>query len=78
MRSRIENMVDGGRAADLRHPRADRVGHQHAGASLTSAGRLAARNHVTEIVGIQSGIVPMHDIFEFQGRGVDLQGHILG
>ncbi|MGI9145101.1 MAG: CpaF family protein [Chloroflexota bacterium] len=34
--------------------------------------------HVTEIVGMQGGVVSMHDIFEFQGRGVDAQGLILG
>ena len=34
--------------------------------------------HVTEIVGMQGGIISMHDIFEFQGRGVDAQGLILG
>jgi pilus assembly protein CpaF len=34
--------------------------------------------HVTEIVGMQGSIVSMHDIFEFQGRGVDANGRILG
>ncbi len=34
--------------------------------------------HVTELVGMQSGVVSMHDIFEFQGRGVDQQGRIVG
>jgi pilus assembly protein CpaF len=34
--------------------------------------------HVTEIVGMQSGIISMHDIFEFQGRGVDPSGRIVG
>ncbi len=34
--------------------------------------------HITEIVGMQSGVISMHDIFEFQGRGVDAQGQILG
>jgi len=34
--------------------------------------------HVTEIVGMQGGIISMHDIFEFQGRGVDAQGQIVG
>jgi pilus assembly protein CpaF len=34
--------------------------------------------HVTEIVGMQAGVISMHDIFEFQGRGVDGQGQILG
>jgi pilus assembly protein CpaF len=34
--------------------------------------------HVTEIVGMQGGVISMHDIFEFQGRGVDVQGHIVG
>jgi len=34
--------------------------------------------HVTEIVGMQAGVVSMHDIFEFQGRGVDAHGQILG
>jgi pilus assembly protein CpaF len=34
--------------------------------------------HVTEIVGMQSGVISMHDIFEFQGRGVDAHGQILG
>jgi pilus assembly protein CpaF len=34
--------------------------------------------HVTEIVGTQAGVVSMHDIFEFQGRGVDAQGRIVG
>lgn len=34
--------------------------------------------HVTEIVGMQGGVVSMHDIFEFQGRGVDASGHIVG
>ena len=34
--------------------------------------------HVTEIVGVQGGVVSMHDIFEFQGRGVDAQGQIVG
>jgi pilus assembly protein CpaF len=34
--------------------------------------------HVTEIVGMQGGIVSMHDIFEFQGRGVDAQGLVVG
>jgi pilus assembly protein CpaF len=34
--------------------------------------------HVTEIVGLQGSVVSMHDIFEFQGRGVDSQGRIVG
>ncbi|MBV9581637.1 MAG: Flp pilus assembly complex ATPase component TadA [Chloroflexi bacterium] len=34
--------------------------------------------HVTEIVGMQAGVISMHDIFEFQGRGVDAHGQILG
>jgi pilus assembly protein CpaF len=34
--------------------------------------------HVTEIVGVQGGVVSMHDIFEFVGRGVDAQGQIVG
>ena len=34
--------------------------------------------HVSEIVGMQANVVSMHDIFEFQGRGVDPQGRILG
>jgi pilus assembly protein CpaF len=34
--------------------------------------------HVTEIVGMQGGVVSMHDIFEFQGRGVDAEGRIVG
>jgi len=34
--------------------------------------------HVTEIVGMQGGVISMHDIFEFQGRGVDGHGQIVG
>jgi pilus assembly protein CpaF len=34
--------------------------------------------HVTEIVGMQGSVISMHDIFEFQGRGVDGHGQILG
>jgi len=34
--------------------------------------------HVSEIVGMQANVVSMHDIFEFQGRGVHPQGRILG
>ena len=34
--------------------------------------------HVSEIVGMQGSIVSMHDIFEFQGRGIDSHGRILG
>jgi len=34
--------------------------------------------HVTEIVGMQGSVISMHDIFEFQGRGVDTHGQILG
>jgi pilus assembly protein CpaF len=34
--------------------------------------------HVTEIVGMQGSVVSMHDIFEFQGRGVDSEGKVLG
>ena len=34
--------------------------------------------HVTEIVGLQGSVVSMHDIFEFQGRGVDANGQIVG
>jgi pilus assembly protein CpaF len=34
--------------------------------------------HVTEIVGMQGSVISMHDIFEFQGRGVDAHGQILG
>jgi pilus assembly protein CpaF len=34
--------------------------------------------HVSEIVGMQGGVVSMHDIFEFQGRGVDAEGRIVG
>src|SRR5581483_9186314 len=33
---------------------------------------------ISEIVGMQGGIISMHDIFEFQGRGVDAEGRILG
>jgi pilus assembly protein CpaF len=34
--------------------------------------------HVTEIVGMQGGVISMHDIFEFVGRGVDGHGQIVG
>ena len=34
--------------------------------------------HITEIVGMQGAIVSMHDIFEFQGRGVDANGRVMG
>jgi pilus assembly protein CpaF len=34
--------------------------------------------HVSEIVDLQASVVSMHDIFEFQGRGVDAHGRILG
>jgi pilus assembly protein CpaF len=34
--------------------------------------------HITEIVGLQGSVVSMHNIFEFQGRGVDSHGRILG
>lgn len=34
--------------------------------------------HISEIVGMQGGLVSMHDIFEFQGRGVDAQARIVG
>jgi pilus assembly protein CpaF len=34
--------------------------------------------HVSEIVGMQGNVVSMHDIFEFQGRGVDADGRIAG
>jgi pilus assembly protein CpaF len=34
--------------------------------------------HLTEIVGMQGGVISMHDIFEFQGRGIDAQGQVLG
>lgn len=34
--------------------------------------------HVSEIVGMQGGVISMHDIYEFQGRGVDAQGRIVG
>jgi pilus assembly protein CpaF len=34
--------------------------------------------HVSEIVGMQAGVISMHDIFEFQGRGIDAHGQILG
>jgi pilus assembly protein CpaF len=34
--------------------------------------------HISEITGLQSSLISMHDIFEFQGRGVDPQGHLIG
>jgi len=34
--------------------------------------------HISEIVGMQGSVVSMHDIFLFQGRGVDANQHILG
>src|SRR5579864_1839610 len=34
--------------------------------------------HLSEIVGMQGGVISMHDIFEFQGRGVDAQGQVVG
>jgi pilus assembly protein CpaF len=34
--------------------------------------------HVSEIVGMQANTVSMHDVFEFQGRGVDSHGRIVG
>jgi pilus assembly protein CpaF len=34
--------------------------------------------HITEIVGLQGTVISMHNIFEFQGRGVDSHGRILG
>ena len=34
--------------------------------------------HVTEIVGMESGVVTMQDIFVFQARGADADGHVLG
>ena len=34
--------------------------------------------HVTEIVGMESGVVTMQDIFVFQGRGLDADGRVLG
>jgi len=34
--------------------------------------------HITEIVGMQGQVVSMHDIFEFQGRGVDANGRVVG
>jgi pilus assembly protein CpaF len=34
--------------------------------------------HISEIVGMQGNVISMHDIFEFQGRGVDAQGRVLG
>jgi pilus assembly protein CpaF len=33
---------------------------------------------ISEIVGMQGPVVSMHDIFEFQGRGIDNHGRILG
>jgi pilus assembly protein CpaF len=34
--------------------------------------------HISEIVGMQGNVISMHDIFEFQGRGVDAQGRVMG
>jgi pilus assembly protein CpaF len=34
--------------------------------------------HLSEIVGMQGSVVSMHDLFAFQGRGVDADGRILG
>jgi pilus assembly protein CpaF len=34
--------------------------------------------HVTEIVGMESGVVTMQDIFVFEARGLDHQGHVVG
>jgi pilus assembly protein CpaF len=34
--------------------------------------------HISEIVGLQGNVISMHDIFEFQGRGVDAQGRVVG
>jgi pilus assembly protein CpaF len=34
--------------------------------------------HVSEIVGMQGNVLSMHDIFEFQGRGVDANGRVQG
>ena len=34
--------------------------------------------HIAEIVGMQGSVVTMHNLFEFQGRGVDGQGRVVG
>ena len=34
--------------------------------------------HISEIVGMQGTVVSMHDVFAFQGRGVDPTGRVLG
>ncbi len=34
--------------------------------------------HISEITGMQTALVSMHDIFEFQGRGVDGHGRVVG
>jgi pilus assembly protein CpaF len=34
--------------------------------------------YISEIVGMQGNVISMHDIFEFQGRGVDAHGRVLG
>ena len=34
--------------------------------------------HISEIVGMQGNVVSMHDIFEFQHRGIDSSGRVLG
>ena len=33
---------------------------------------------ISEITGMQGSLVSMHDIFEFQGRGVDSHGQVVG
>jgi pilus assembly protein CpaF len=33
---------------------------------------------ISEITGLQASVISMHDIFEFQGRGVDASGRALG
>src|SRR5207302_8307487 len=34
--------------------------------------------HISEIVGMQGSVVSMHDIFLYQGRGVDSNQRVLG
>jgi pilus assembly protein CpaF len=34
--------------------------------------------HISEIVGMQGPVISMHDLFAFQGRGVDADGRVLG
>lgn len=77
--SRIENMVMMSVELPVQAIREQIASGIHLVVHLTRLQDGSRRiTHISEITGMQGPLVSMHDIFEFQGRGVDAHGRVVG